>query len=203
MNVIIKDNLLRSNYYLRVTLNDKPIEYIYEKNKFIIGIPNSQAQGELKCYFQNAMFSESKSGLKMFLYWLLCIFGGTGEYGAFGIPYDLMLIISLDNNSDADIEIAANKFSSSLPFSISKGNCIIKENKYIAVRGYYQKWIFGEIMPISIIFLLACAMIFLLAYATGIIVLQAIIGVFIVIGGFILFGYVKNILSKNNTYMKR
>jgi len=58
-------------------------------------------------------------------------------------------------------------------------------------------------MPISIIFLLACAMIFLLAYATGIIVLQAIIGAFIVIGGFMLFGYVKNILSKNNTYMKR
>jgi hypothetical protein len=121
------------------------MEYTCKKNKFIIEIPNSQAQGELKCYFQNAMFTEHKSGLKMFLYWLLCIIGGTGEYGAFGIPYDLMLIISLDNNSGEDIELVSNKFSASLLFSINKGNCAIKENKYIAVQGYTPKWLFGKI----------------------------------------------------------
>ncbi|PXV91560.1 hypothetical protein C8E03_103117 [Lachnotalea glycerini] len=134
-----------------MTLNEKPIEYIYERNRFIVEMVDSKESDEFKCYFTNAMFSECKSGLKMFLYWLLCVIGGTGEYGVFGVPYDLKLVILLKNNSNEDIVVTSNKYSASLPFSLEKVNCIVKENKYITVNGYAKKWFIGKIIPIFFI----------------------------------------------------
>ena len=118
-------------------------------------ILHANLNSEVKIEYINKILKEKQIGISGLFYWIISIFGGSTEQHPFGLPFDAVLRMTCID--DKDIVIEVNDDWKNTPFQI-KGKCDVWENVCISSKGYKNKWVLLEVLPLFIFVIFYLAM---------------------------------------------
>ncbi len=123
MKLFLKNSTYASEHYsCNVWINDSEAEVydLNDKDELAIDIPQGS---DVKVEVQNTYLKSNKKIFLMFLYWILSLFSGSGEYMPFGKPFNA--VVRIEKADKENIYIQTNDIKSKVAFCVKTDGDIV------------------------------------------------------------------------------
>ncbi|MFQ7574603.1 MAG: hypothetical protein ACLRLD_04145 [Lachnospira sp.] len=193
MKLFLKNSTYASEHYsCNVWINDSEAEVydLNDKDELAIDIPQGS---DVKVEVQNTYLKSNKKIFLMFLYWILSLFSGSGEYMPFGKPFDA--VVRIEKADKENIYIQTNAIKSKRPFCVKTDGNIV-ENEFISPKGYKSSWVLGYALPVFLLISVITLVVLLVEFQESFYVIKEMFLVISVVCGIGWAVYTLNILKK-------